>query len=213
MLEFIFNYFRLLFDPVGFPARWYCGTWSEALGWIHIISDSVTALSYFAIPTVIILYVQKKKNIQFHYLFWFFAAFIFFCGLEHLIEASIFWHPWYRLAGLAKMITAMISVATVIMLIKILPQAIAIPERLQSYQRLFAISQSLPISFFLVNHTGKVIHANDKALSIFGKSILKQTQSQNVLLLFEEEIRLKVQSINGIRNFVGQTPPTIFISN
>ena len=35
-----------------------------------------------------------------------FAAFILACGTTHLMEATIFWWPAYRLAGVIKLITA-----------------------------------------------------------------------------------------------------------
>ncbi|WP_075087428.1 ATP-binding response regulator [Verrucomicrobium spinosum] len=56
-----------------------------------------------------------------------FACFILSCGLTHLIEATIFWHPWYRFSGMMKLVTAIVSWATVVALIKILPTAMNLP--------------------------------------------------------------------------------------
>src|SRR5690606_4681235 len=68
----------------------------------------------------------RRKDLPFSYLFLLFAAFIVFCGLTHLIEAAIFWWPAYRFAGTMKLATALVSWATVIALIPILPKAIAL---------------------------------------------------------------------------------------
>ena len=38
-----------------------------------------------------------------------FAAFILACGTTHLMEAIIFWWPAYRLAGVIKLFTALVS--------------------------------------------------------------------------------------------------------
>ena len=45
------------------------------------------------------------------------AQFILACGTGHLLEAIIFWHPVYRLSGLVKAFTAIVSWGTVIALV------------------------------------------------------------------------------------------------
>jgi len=56
-----------------------------------------------------------------------FLAFIASCGIGHLLESIIFWSPVYRLAGVWKASTAMISWATVFALVRITPKMIAWP--------------------------------------------------------------------------------------
>ncbi|HEX8371281.1 MAG TPA: ATP-binding protein [Chthoniobacterales bacterium] len=122
------DFFTKLFDTSDFPARWHCGNWSEFLGWLHILSDLAIFGAYAAIPLSIAYFVVvKRQEIVFPKLYWFFAAFILSCGLTHLIDATLFWHPWYRLAGLVKFITAVSSWATIILLFTTLPVALALP--------------------------------------------------------------------------------------
>lgn len=124
MLEF----FKELFDTSDFPARWHCGNWTQGLGWLHIISDLMVFGAYFAIPLSLATYVRlKKQEVAFPKLYWLFAIFILSCGFTHLIEASIFWEPWYRFSGLMKAVTGVASWATVLMLWKAMPQAMALP--------------------------------------------------------------------------------------
>jgi chemotaxis family two-component system sensor kinase Cph1 len=33
------QFFAHLFSVADWPARWYCGTWSEFHGWLYIVSD------------------------------------------------------------------------------------------------------------------------------------------------------------------------------
>ncbi|MBC7968230.1 MAG: PAS domain S-box protein, partial [Fuerstia sp.] len=54
-----------------------------------------------------------------------FGAFILLCGTTHLMEAIIFWWPAYRLAGVLKFITALISWGTVVALVPIIPGVLA----------------------------------------------------------------------------------------
>ena len=116
-----------LFDTSDFPARWHCGNWSAAHGWTHIVADISTAAAYFAIPALLVYFISKRRDFPFYRLIWLFCGFIVACGTVHLIEASIFWHPWYRVSATAKVITAIVSWATVIALVPIIPKALSLP--------------------------------------------------------------------------------------
>src|SRR5262249_29192026 len=132
MLEF----FSRLFDTSGFPARWECGAaWAQepAVGWIHVGSDLAVFAAYTAIPLMLLYFVYRKKTGAFLPIFWLFAVFILACGAVHLVEATIFWHPWYRLSALIKLVTAIASVATVIALVPQMPKFLSLrmPEELE----------------------------------------------------------------------------------
>src|SRR5690606_24887439 len=70
----------------------------------------------------------QRKDLPFRRVFWLFGAFILPCGATHLMEALIFYWPAYRLAGLIKLITAIVSWATVIALIPIVPQVLSLKD-------------------------------------------------------------------------------------
>lgn len=124
MLEFL----RHLFSTDGFVPRWNCGDWSEGHGWLHVASDTMVFAAYFAIPLGIWYFVALKKHqLPFSLLFVLFGTFILSCGLTHLIDATLFWQPWYRFSGLMKLITALTSWATVIALFRNMPRALALP--------------------------------------------------------------------------------------
>jgi two-component system cell cycle sensor histidine kinase/response regulator CckA len=117
-----------LFDTSGFPARWYCGSWSDLHGWTHIVADLAIFGAYFAIPCLLGYFLLRRKDLPFLPVFWLFAAFILFCGIGHAVEASIFWHPWYRLSALVKVLTAIVSWATVVALVPLVPRALSLPR-------------------------------------------------------------------------------------
>jgi len=127
------SFFAHLFDTSDFPARWQCGNWTDGHGWLHILSDLGVWSAYVAIPIVLILFVFRRTNLPFRFLFVLFGAFILSCGTTHLMEAIIFWWPAYRLAGMIKLFTALVSWATVIALIPIIPKALSMksPEDLE----------------------------------------------------------------------------------
>jgi signal transduction histidine kinase/CheY-like chemotaxis protein len=132
----MFASFWWLFDTSGFPRRWECGAgWAEepAIGWIHIFSDLAVFASYTAIPLMLLYFVFHKKTGVFLPIFWLFAVFILACGTVHLVEATIFWHPWYRLSAVVKLITAVASVATVGALVPQMPKFLSLrmPQELE----------------------------------------------------------------------------------
>ena len=125
------NFFSKLFDTSDFPQRWNCGNWESFHGWLHIVSDFAVFAAYTAIPLVILFFAWRRKRnnqpIVFPSLFWLFCAFIFACGTVHLIEAAIFFKPYYRISGVFKFLTAIFSWATVVALIRVSPKALALP--------------------------------------------------------------------------------------
>ena len=118
MLRFFFQ----LFSSEGFVARAACGTWSEELRWLHVIGDTVIALSYILISSAVLrifyLYRKDRLNIPQLYqyrviLFYEFATFIFCCAITHINQVVVWWYPTYRFFGIWTAITGIISLMTV----------------------------------------------------------------------------------------------------
>jgi PAS domain S-box-containing protein len=119
-----------LFDSSGFTARWDCGNWPLWLGWLHIVSDILIGLAYVVIPIGILCFLRRRDT-PFPALFWLFGVFILTCGATHFLEAVIFCAPVYRLAGVVKVITAIASWATVIVLLPTIPKILAMRTPLE----------------------------------------------------------------------------------
>lgn len=123
----MFDFLIDIFSVSGFPARWYCGpAWQREpwWGWIHIISDILIWAAYFAIPVILVSFTRKRDDLPFHKIFYLFSAFILACGMTHLLDAAIFYWPAYRLSGIFKMVTAVVSMATAVSLLDLIPKAL-----------------------------------------------------------------------------------------
>lgn len=119
---------RDLFETAGFPARWNCGTgWTKPLGWLHILSDWTIFAAYAAIPLVLALFLRRRRDIPFPSTGWLFVGFILSCGITHLVDSLMFYWPAYRLLAVMKVITAAVSLATVVSLVKIMPAVLRVP--------------------------------------------------------------------------------------
>lgn len=127
------DFLARLLDTSDFPPRWMCGSWSDGHGWLHILSDIGVFSAYFAIPLVLAYFLARRRDLPFRRIFVLFAAFILLCGTTHLMEAIIFWWPAYRLAGMLKLITAVVSWVTVLALFRVVPGVLTMrtPEELE----------------------------------------------------------------------------------
>jgi hypothetical protein len=106
----------------------YCLLWNWPLILLHVVSDSLITLSYMSIPVTLIYIARKRKDLPFNWIFWCFGLFIVACGLTHAIEVMTFWYPAYWALGTTKAVTATVSLATAILLVKLVPVALAIPS-------------------------------------------------------------------------------------
>jgi signal transduction histidine kinase len=123
MLDFLKNLFASDFMGHG-----YCYLWRPEIVWLHVGSDALITLAYYSIPVSLVYFVQKRRDLPFHWMIIMFGAFILGCGTSHMMEVWTIWHGTYRLAGIVKLITAGLSVSTAVALIPLMPKALALPS-------------------------------------------------------------------------------------
>jgi signal transduction histidine kinase len=122
------EFLRILFSSNDFMPHGYCYLWKPGLLWLHVVSDTLIALAYFSIPFTLIHFVRRRRDVPFHWIFVCFGVFILACGATHAMEVWTLWHATYWLSGGVKLITAVVSVPTAILLIQLVPQAVALPS-------------------------------------------------------------------------------------
>ncbi|KYC43588.1 diguanylate cyclase [Scytonema hofmannii PCC 7110] len=109
----------------------HCYLWIPNLVWLHGVSDSLIALAYYSISITLLYFAYKRQDLPFHWVFYLFSAFIVTCGTSHLMEVWTLWYPVYWLSGGVKAITATISLVTGVLLVPVMPQALALPNLTQ----------------------------------------------------------------------------------
>ncbi len=207
------DFFSKLFDTSNFTPRWDCGYWTPGHGWLHILSDLAIMGAYFAIPlSLMIYYLKKRTELPFPGMLWLFGGFIFSCGTAHLIEAIIFWEPIYRFSGLLKLITAIVSWATVIAIIRIAPQAFRLPgivrlntllEDQVELQKQTA-AELKRSNLDLQNFTMIVTHDIRTPLSsaLFMTELAKEALEQNDSTHLEEHLNQVAESLRRMNSLV-----------
>lgn len=109
-----------------FAPHGFCFLWMPEILWLHVVSDALIALAYFAIPTALLILAWRRRELPFPWLFVMFAAFITACGITHLMGIWTMWRPDYGVEGLIKAACAVISLATAALLIPVMPKALAL---------------------------------------------------------------------------------------
>jgi signal transduction histidine kinase/ActR/RegA family two-component response regulator len=122
------EYLDRLFSSTGFMPHGMCYQWQAGILALHVIADSLIALAYFSIPFTLLYFVRRRKDLQFNWIFVCFAVFIVACGMTHLMEIWTVWQPVYWLSGGVKAVTALASVPTAILLVRLIPTAVRWPS-------------------------------------------------------------------------------------
>ena len=196
----------------GYLPHGYCFTWTPGLLWSMVTADLVIAAAYFSIPLALLSYVRRRPEATQYGVISLFSAFIFACGITHVMDVWTIWQPDYGLQALTKIATAGISLATAFALWPLIPKALKLPSvaQLQAViasleaevarrrtaedqlaeiqQSLAATLASIDAGFIAADRRGKVTRMNAVAEAVTG-----WTQSQalglDLLKVFEREDR------------------------
>jgi PAS domain S-box-containing protein len=206
---------RHLFSSGDFMPHGFCYLWNPGLVWLHLVSDTLISISYLSIPITLIYFIRKRRNLPFHWMFGCFGMFIVACGATHIMEIWNIWHADYWLAGAVKAATALASVPTAILLVQLVPKALALPDNLErvntvlqserkaaeevvqaSEKKFKALLQSAPDAMVIVNHEGEIVLVNLQAERLFGYSTAELLNNK-VEMLIPERYRGRHPSHRG----------------
>ena len=124
----MWTFFERLLDSSTLSPHGLCLLWEPELIWLHVGSDAVIAAAYFSIPVALSIFVSKRRDVDFGWIFWAFAFFITACGFTHVMSIVTLWVPIYGIEGLIKALTAIASIITAVMLWPLLPRLLSLPS-------------------------------------------------------------------------------------
>lgn len=87
----------------------------------HVFGDVVIGISYSVITFYLVWFSVKAKLFEYRWLIVSFGSFIFACGVTHFTEVLVLWYPVYWLQASIKMVCAMFSVMTMLVLPSVVP--------------------------------------------------------------------------------------------
>ena len=119
-----------------FHGHGYCYLWQPDLVAAHVTSDALIGLSYVAISLTLVYLVQRsREHLPFSWMFIAFGTFIIACGATHFMEIWTLWTPVFWLSADVKIITAVASVATAVLLPPLVPKIRGVIEEAQLSER------------------------------------------------------------------------------
>ena len=92
-----------------FVPHGFCLAWDPDLMIALILSNALMAFAYLIITFVLLVGSAQQKPAMPRWLYWSYAAFVFCCGLSHVLDDITLWFPVYRLQAVILGITAMVS--------------------------------------------------------------------------------------------------------
>src|SRR6202000_2010118 len=134
-------FFERILDSSMFSPHGICLLWEPELIWLHVVSDALIAMAYFSIPFALAIFVSKRRDLRFGWVYWAFGVFILACGLTHILSIYTLWVPIYGIEGLVKAATAVASIVTAGMLWPLLPKLLAIPSAFELRQAQEALKE------------------------------------------------------------------------
>jgi PAS domain S-box-containing protein len=202
-------------SPSDFMPHGYCYLWNPGLVWLHVVSDSLIALAYFSIPITLVYFIRKRRDLPFNWMFVCFGVFILACGGTHAMSVWNLWHADYWSSGGVKAVTAFASVLTAILLVPLVPQALALPspealkyeiaERQHTAEALNRAKTEL--EFHVEKRTAELVRTNQ----VLVDEIMQRHKAEDELRRSEERFRLVVESVQDYAIFM-LDPSGIIIS-
>jgi PAS domain S-box-containing protein len=185
----------------------YCLLWQPGMVGMFVASDTFIGLSYVAIAVALVYLIRKAgQDIPFNWMGLAFGTFIFACGLTHFMDVWTLYSSNYWLSISVRVITAVASVATAMLLPPLVPKVLRIiqeaklsnrrkqlleeeiVERKQTEEKFRALLEAAPDAMVIVDSQGKIVLVNAQTETLFGYP-REELLGQNVEILVPEPLR------------------------
>ncbi|MBX3389264.1 MAG: hypothetical protein KF691_07380 [Phycisphaeraceae bacterium] len=125
MLDFLLH----LFDPAEPPTAVHGGALSTPSGWFHFAADMSIFFTYAVLCTLLMIFLFGRKSLPNRSTVWMIWLFMLACGITRLVAAAMLYYPAFRLLLVVKVVTAGISIATVIAVARVFPAMLMMDPR------------------------------------------------------------------------------------
>jgi diguanylate cyclase (GGDEF)-like protein/PAS domain S-box-containing protein len=173
--------------------------WNRQLLGFNVSADGVIFVSYVAIATMLAWIVYRnRRELPFAGMFGAFGIFIVACGLTHLMNIVVLWHPLYWLAVDVKILTAVASAITACLLPPLAPAVRTMvksaaaarkakAEREQAHAFTRSIIDGSSFSIIVTDRQGKILAANPASERMLWYSAEEFTAGLQITSLLQEQ--------------------------
>jgi PAS domain S-box-containing protein len=190
-----------------FLPHWYCYAGNERVLWTHVISDFVIGSSYFAISLSLVQLVRRAgRSLPYSGVFWAFVVFIVSCGMTHYLEVVTVWRPVYWLSAIVKVITALASAGTAVVLLFASDDIVDFVRTAheaairQGSNRYRALIQAAPMAVVGTDLDRRITDWNPAAEHLFGWSVDEAVGKTSLIArpdLEAERLSLREKTMSG----------------
>ena len=158
-----------------FLPHWYCYAGNARLLWTTVLGDLFIGLSYVVISATLVRIVRRAgQDLPYQGFFWAFGLFIISCGLTHFLEIVTVWRPVYWLAAAVKILTAVSSAGTALVLLVAAEDIVSFVHAARQassrrgHQQFRALFMATPLAVLSFDLDGLITSWNPAAAKIFG---------------------------------------------
>ena len=168
-----------------YMAHGFCFLWDPGLVRLHVISDLITGITYYAVAITLYYFIYKRRDIPFPRIFLLFGLFFLFCGTTHLFAAYTVYVPIYWIEGGIKAMTAFVSVGAMLLYVPLIPKVIALPSLTK------ALDENKLLSSVLENKVQDLLCSNQRLQD----EIAERKQTEDALFSAEKKFGNLLESI------------------
>jgi PAS domain S-box-containing protein len=178
----------------GFMPHGHCYLWTPSLVLLEVVTNALIGLAYVSIAASLAYIVSKIEDLPFERMYLAFGVFILSCGITHFFDVLTIWYPIYWADGGVRVLTAVASVGTAVLLIPLTPKAIALADaagvaharglQLEVLNRELAemtertkreyhrvIAETLPQKVWVASPSGDLEYVNDRWTDFTGQKL------------------------------------------
>lgn len=192
--------------------------WNAKLLSLHVASDVIIFASYLVISLCLAwMCFRYRGRIPFTWLMASFGAFIVACAATHLMDVVVLWDPRYWLAGWVKLVTAIASGATALLLPTLSPRLDALLQSSESSKRnerrFLAASNTSTDAFYILTSerdaTGAINDFRFTFANVNGARLVSQTPEalQGKLLTVEMPFNVTLGLFDRYKHLVESGDP------
>jgi two-component system sensor histidine kinase/response regulator len=187
----MWQFWTRLFDTGGFPQPWdEASGWTSELAVARIAADLAVWSAFLAIPVLLVAFGIRRRHLGLSRALWLFVAFLVIGGTVYLLDAVSFWWPAHRFILAVKILMAVVSWATVLALVPVLPRLLdsrsveefkaqisqreAAEQALRESEAAYkSLVESLPLNVFRKDCLGRFVAANQRFCDTLGQPLEK----------------------------------------